>query len=301
MAELTLCVGATGAQGGSVARGLLRAGGRVRALTRDPRSVAARRLRELGASVEQGDLSDLARLTELMDGCDSAFGVTSYWEHFGNEIAHGKNLVDAALQAKLGHLVLSTLPSPERLSRGRIFVPHMESKAAIEAYARNSQLCCSFVHVAFYFENFLGGFAPRVGRDGVLSLEFPRGATPLAAVAVEDLGPVIVRLLAERMRFRGQTVVVVGDELRGDQLASDLTRALGREVRPADDRAEATARQPSTRASELTAMFAFERQFAPCRKEEIAATRALFPEAQRFSTWLAHQVERLRSALGGPD
>lgn len=301
MAELTLCVGATGAQGGSVARSLLRAGSRVRALTRNPTALAARRLAALGASVEQGDLSDLARLTELMEGCDSAFGVTSYWEHFGNEIAHGKNLVDAAVQAKLSHLVLSTLPSPERLSRGRMFVPHMESKAAIETYARNSPLCCSFVHVAFQFENFGGWFAPRVDRDGVLSIGFPCGEAPLAGVAIDDLGPVVVRIIRERARFRGETVAVVGDELRGEQLAAELSRGLGQEVRYTLEACEASAQLPTGAARELAAMFAFERRFAPSRRVEIEATRALFPGAQRFSTWVTRQSERLRSALGLSD
>lgn len=298
MAELTLCVGATGAQGGSVARSLLRSGRRVRALTRDPYGLPARELRALGASVERGDLSDLARLTELMEGCDSAFGVTNYWEHFGNEIGHGKNLVDAAMQANVGHLVLSTLPSPERLSRGCSFVPHMESKATIETYARNRPLACTFVHLAFYFENFLSWFAPRLGRDGGLSIDFPHGTTPLAAVAVEDLGPVLERILSERARFRGETVAVVADELCGAEVAAALTRALGREVRFLPRSGDDDARPTSAGADDLAARFAFDRDSRASHREEIEALRALFPEAQRFSSWVTKQAERLHGALG---
>ena len=58
-----LVVGATGAQGGSVARHLLRAGScNVRCLTRRPRSAAAQEIAGLGVELVEGDLSDPASL-----------------------------------------------------------------------------------------------------------------------------------------------------------------------------------------------------------------------------------------------
>jgi uncharacterized protein YbjT (DUF2867 family) len=54
-----LVFGATGAQGGSVARNLLDRGRfDVRAFTRNPDSPAAQKLRDLGAEVVKGDLDD---------------------------------------------------------------------------------------------------------------------------------------------------------------------------------------------------------------------------------------------------
>ena len=65
-----LVVGATGAQGGSVARHLLRAGGyRVRCLTRNPGSPAAREFASLGAELVEGDLSNPASLHAALRGC----------------------------------------------------------------------------------------------------------------------------------------------------------------------------------------------------------------------------------------
>lgn len=61
---LVLVTGATGAQGGSVARHLLRSGRwAVRAVTRDPRSAAAAALTALGADVVACDLTDPLRCT----------------------------------------------------------------------------------------------------------------------------------------------------------------------------------------------------------------------------------------------
>src|SRR5215212_1913995 len=88
-----LVFGATGAQGGSVARNLL-ARGRfdVRAITRKADSPAAQALRELGAELVQGDLDDPASLRAALEGCYGAFGVTNFWEHFAKEREQGHNL-----------------------------------------------------------------------------------------------------------------------------------------------------------------------------------------------------------------
>ena len=56
--KLFLVTGATGRQGGAVARHLLKRGHRVRALTRDPSKSAARALAGMGAEVVRGDLDD---------------------------------------------------------------------------------------------------------------------------------------------------------------------------------------------------------------------------------------------------
>ena len=293
MSEITLCVGATGLQGGSVARALLRAGETVHALTRSPRGDAARALRGLGAVVVEGDLSDLASLTSAMRGCTRVFGVTNYWEHFGTEVAHGKNLVDAAGQAGIQHLVLSTLPSPETLSRGAIAVPHMESKAAIEAYARGSKLRVTFVHVAFYYENFLSWFVPRPMPDAALGFGFPQGETPLAGVAIDDVGPVVARIFADPSTFAGDTVGIVGDELTGAGYASALSAALGREVRYAHIACADYAGMPFPGAHDLAAMFDLNRRFITSRANEAARTRALHPRALSFAAWAGQHREQL--------
>ena len=63
-----LVAGATGQQGGAVARHLLAAGWPVRALTRDSDGPAAQALANQGASVVQGDLADRASLDRVLEG-----------------------------------------------------------------------------------------------------------------------------------------------------------------------------------------------------------------------------------------
>ncbi|OHV45251.1 hypothetical protein BCD48_23210 [Pseudofrankia sp. BMG5.36] len=57
-------IGATGQQGGAVARALLERGRTVHALVRDPDRPAARELRDAGAVVVTGDLDDRAAMTD---------------------------------------------------------------------------------------------------------------------------------------------------------------------------------------------------------------------------------------------
>jgi uncharacterized protein YbjT (DUF2867 family) len=56
--------GATGRQGGAVARHLLAGGWQVRALTRTPENEPARKLAALGAEVIRTDMADPRTLTD---------------------------------------------------------------------------------------------------------------------------------------------------------------------------------------------------------------------------------------------
>ena len=75
-----LVTGATGQQGGAVARELLAAGHKVRAMTRNPDSEAAKALADLGAEVVRGDLNDTASLERALKGAWGAFAIQNTWE-----------------------------------------------------------------------------------------------------------------------------------------------------------------------------------------------------------------------------
>src|SRR4029078_101331 len=141
-----LVVGATGAQGGSVARHLLRTNSyKVRCLTRRPDSPAAKAIAELGGEIVAGELNNPAALRAALRGCDGAFGVTNYWEHFEREFEHGRNFIDALTASGIQHAVISTLPHTKLLSGGRLAVTHFDTKGRIEEYARSEQLQPAYV------------------------------------------------------------------------------------------------------------------------------------------------------------
>jgi len=111
MSDRILVTGATGLQGGAVARHLLKLGKpEVRCLTRRPDSEASKTFKQLGADVVKADFDDPASLKPVLKGCTGVFGVTNFWEAFLREYEQGANLIDAASEAGVAHLVLSTLP-----------------------------------------------------------------------------------------------------------------------------------------------------------------------------------------------
>ena len=105
MKRTILVIGATGAQGGSVARHLLARGEfAVRALTRNLASEGAQELRALGAEVVEGSLDDRASLRAALKGVYGCFGV-----HLTGELAQGKNLINAVAGSTVEHFVFNSL------------------------------------------------------------------------------------------------------------------------------------------------------------------------------------------------
>lgn len=293
-----LVVGATGAQGGSVARALLaRNQYAVRALTRKTDSPAAQALREAGAEIVQGDLDDPASLRAALEGVYGVFGVTNFWEHFDKEEVHGRNLVEAVAAANVQHFVFSTLPPVEKATNGALKSPHFDIKAEHEELARSLNIPATFIHVPFYFENFLYFFPPRPAGDGTYQFGFPQGDTPLAAMSVADVGPIVAKVFEQPETYIGQTLALAGDEIPATAYAEAMGRATGLDVRYAYVPRETFAALGFPGAEDLADMFEFYRLHIPSRAKDIDGFRALNPELQSFDTWIAKNADKLKASL----
>ena len=293
-----LVTGATGAQGGSVARHLLQRGlFAVRALTRDPRSPQADELRALGAEVVRGNLDNVDGLRAAMGGCYGVYGVTNFWEHFDREYEHGINLVDAVADAGVGHFVFSTLPSCEAITDGKLPVRKFDLKAKMEEYARQQNLPATFVHLAFYFDNFISFTRPQKQTDGTYLFGFPQGDTPLAGIGAEDIGGAVATIFENREQYLGETVYLVGDDIAADEYAAIITRLTGRTVRYNYIPRDTFAAFGFPGAEEIANMFEFYRTFVPNRRADLSRTRELYAPVQDFETWLGKNTGKLVAAL----
>ena len=106
--------GATGQQGGAVARLLLDKGHRVVALTRRPDSEAAVHLRQAGAEVVVGTFDDRSSLERTMRGVDAVYTMsTSFETGTEAEVRQGIAVADAASSAGVVHLVFSSVGSAD--------------------------------------------------------------------------------------------------------------------------------------------------------------------------------------------
>ncbi len=295
---MILVTGATGAQGGGVARHLLNSGKfAVRCLTRNPSSEKSIALQKAGAEVVKGDLGELESLKTAMKGCHGVYGVTNFWEHFDKEYEQGKNLVDAVAASNIKHFVFSTLPNAKKISDGKIEVPHFDIKAKLEEYSRGLGLHVTFVHPAFYFENFLSYFPPQKQEDGTFAFGFPQGDTLLAGIAIEDLGGVVTAIFDKPDDFKDKTVGVVGDDLPPKKYAEIMTRVLKKTVVYNYIPREVFAKFDFPGADDLANMFEFNRLYIPNRKGDLEESRKLYPKMQTFESWLTTNKEKFKDIL----
>lgn len=296
--QIILVTGATGAQGGSVAKALLADNKfAVRIFTRTAASAKPKELKQLGAEIAEGDFNDMQSLLEAMKDCYAVYGVTNYWEHFDEEYQQGKNLIDAVKQSGIQHFVYSSLPSYSKLSMGKYSVPHCDIKADLEQYARALQIPSTFVHVAFYYQNFLSFFQLQDDGNGNLFFGFPQGDTRLAAVSVEDCGAVVAGIFNHPQEYIGRKVGIVGDDKSCAEYAAILSRELGRKVYFRHMNRDTYAAMDFCGAEELANMFEVQRLHISNRLLDLIESNALNPAMQSFEQWVRNNKMALEAVL----
>jgi uncharacterized protein YbjT (DUF2867 family) len=304
-------MGATGAQGGGLVRAIQADGGgpfRARAITRDAGSDKAKALAQQGVEVVAANADDTLSLKKAFAGAHGAYCVTFFWEHFSpeKEMAHAKNMAQAAKQAGVQHAVWSTLEdsrdfiplSDDRMPTlmGKYKVPHFDAKAESDRFFAEAGVPTTFLLTSFYWENMIFfGMGPKKGPDGTLALTLPLGDKKFPQIAVEDIGKCAYGIFKKGSEYAGKTVGVAGEHLTGAQMAAALSRALGKEVRYNGVSPEAYRKFGFPGAEDLGNMFQFNQEFADafCAARSVAASRALNPELQTFDQWLARNKGRI--------
>lgn len=297
--KIILVFGATGAQGGSVARSLVSRGQyAVRAFTRKADSPAAQALAAAGAEIAEGNLDDKASIAAALDGVYGVFGVTNFWEHFAGEAQQGRNMIEAIAAARVQHLVYSSLRSIVKESGGKLRSPHFDIKAEHEDLVRELGIPATFVHVPFYYENFLYFFPPRPAGDGTYQFGFPQGDTPLAAISVQDVGRIVAPIFEQPEAFIGRTLEPAGDEIPAAEYAAVMSRVTGKEVRYSHVPRETFAALGFPGAEDLADMFEYYRILIPSRTKDIETSRALAGgNVQTFEAWANANAEGLRKVV----
>ena len=309
--KIIAVVGATGAQGGGMARAILddpRGGFAVRALTRDPSSEKARALADAGAEVVAADLDDEDSLVRALEGAHGGFFVTNFWEHFSpeREIAQAGNLARAAKRAGLAHVIWSTLEDTRRLVpldddrmptlMGRYKVPHFDAKGAADELFREAGVPTTFLRTSFYWDNFIHfGSGPAKGPDGRWALTMPMGEGKLPGIAVEDIGRCAYGIFRRGDELVGETVSIAGEQLTGEEMAEGLSEALGIDVAYHAADADAYRGLGFPGAEDLGNMFQFKRDFQEefCGPRDPAVARSLNPRLQSFGAWLAAHADEI--------
>src|SRR5512140_3396150 len=110
-----LVTGATGKQGGAVARHLLKNGYKVVVMTRKPQEERAEMFKALGAEVIQGDYEAPKSCEPALEGIWGVYAVQNTWEAgVEREEEQGKRLARLAREAGVQHYVYTSVGSADR-------------------------------------------------------------------------------------------------------------------------------------------------------------------------------------------
>jgi uncharacterized protein YbjT (DUF2867 family) len=224
-AERTLLItGATGKQGGAVARALKGKGFKIRAMTRKPGGDAAKALAAAGAEIVQGDLNDAGSLKSALSGAWGAFAVQNTWEAgVAGEEEQGKRFAVLARQAGVQHFVYTSVQSANR----KTGIPHFENKFRVEETIRGLGFPSHVIlRPVFFMENlptpwFLNG-------DNLYAALAP--TTKLQMIAVDDIGKHGARTFIEAEKLNRQEIDIAGDEATMPEAAEALSKGLGRTI-----------------------------------------------------------------------
>jgi uncharacterized protein YbjT (DUF2867 family) len=204
---LVVVCGATGRQGGAIARHLLAQGWPVRALSRNVDSVKARALADAGADVVRADMADRSTIDRAFDGAYGVFNVQNpqIAGHDG-EIAQGRNVADAAKAAGVRHLVYGSA------GMGRpTGVPSWDSKVTIADHMRQIGLPITVLRPMAFMELMTDkDLYPQVAVWHVMP-KLMGWDRPLPWLAADDVGQIGARAFADPGRFIGQDIPLAGD------------------------------------------------------------------------------------------
>src|SRR5215831_486331 len=227
-AERTVLVsGATGRQGGAVIRNMLNDGWKLRALTRNSKSVASQKLAAQGVEVVQGDLDDVASLDHAARGTYGIYSVQDFWAVGAKrEVQQGKNLADAAKKAGTEHFVYSSVGGAERNAD----IDHWQTKWEVEKHLRKLSLPATILRPAAFMENY---YIDQV-EIGILKgkLADPiSGDKPYQTIAADDIGAFAAQAFKRPKEFIGIELEIAGSELTNIEAAQVFSRVLGKPVK----------------------------------------------------------------------
>jgi uncharacterized protein YbjT (DUF2867 family) len=225
--KIILVTGATGRQGGAVARELLSHGYKVRAFTRKPDSENAGELKKLGAEIMKGDYDDPASMEKAMKGVWGVFAIQNTWEAgVEKEEKQGKDMAGAARRAGVQHYLYTSVASADRNTG----IPHFENKFRVEEKVRELDFpSYTIMRPVFFMENWiLPWFKPAIDEGNLAVAVKPD--TELQMIAVEDIGKYGLWAFENHEKLNGRAFDIAGDSLTMPETARIISSTNGKKV-----------------------------------------------------------------------
>ena len=222
-----LVTGATGHQGGAVARELLSHGFKVKAFTRKPESEKAKELEKLGAEIVKGDYDDPSSMEKAMKGVWGVFAVQNTWEAgVEKEEKQGKEMAEVAKRAGVQHYVYTSVGGADK----KTGIPHFDNKFRIEEKVRELGFpTYTILRPVFFMENWImPSFKPAID-DGKVAMAL-KPETKLQMVAVQDIGKYGLWAFQNPEKLNGRAIEIAGDSLTMPETAEAINASDGKRV-----------------------------------------------------------------------
>ncbi len=259
MSQILTVFGATGRQGSSVIDYVLNDTElsrmfRLRAISRDPNSEKAQKLRAKHVEVVRGDVFDLASLDAALRDTHTVFLVTV--PGFDDnalqvEFESAKNVAEVCLEKGVQYIIFSTLPSVGNISGGIYTrVTMFDAKARAESYIRSLPIKSAFYSPGSFMENYITFAAPKRASDEsktyIMAMHVsPKTRLPLVD-ARGDTGKFVGSILASPDTYNGKVIYGAERLYSLEEIALAMSKSTGEEV---------VYRQVSVEEYNLTAPF----------------------------------------------
>lgn len=238
--KLVLVTGATGAQGGSVAREAIKQGFQVRILVRNINSAAAQALVQKGVEAVEGDFSNEASLDSAMQNVNAVFAMTNAaMPGTDDERKQGYALIRAAKNNKVQQFVFTSVAKagshddfPDWASN-RWNKKYWTDKWELEECVRNVGFpYWTILKPAFMMENFLSSKAkymyPSLQQGKIVTALHP--STRLDLVTTDDIALFACAAFQEPERFNKKSIDLASESLTMNEVASILSDVTGKKV-----------------------------------------------------------------------
>lgn len=232
-----LVIGGTGTQGGNVARELLKHRHRVRVLSRNPESPAAKRLEQLGAEVVQADLGEQTTLASAMKDITAIFSA-QYTDpnDTSTELRNAFNMVQVARETGIQQIIHTSVIGTNifpRWNKSPLLSQLWEIKYEVEEYIRQGGFqYWTILHPSFFMENFAEPLskymAPEIKQGKLFGVLHPE--TLIKLNCGEDTARFARGGFENPVKFQAKDINIASEELSMDQVAAQLSEQLGRTI-----------------------------------------------------------------------
>ena len=304
-----LITGATGNQGGAVIKALLQRAETPRsnetatefpfeilAVTRDASSPSSQALAASSPNIKliQGDLNDPSALFTAAHNAteNPIWGVFSVQAKPTGDVSieekQGKNLIDAAVDAKVSFFVYSSVDrGGVKSSQNPTSVPHWATKHRVEKHleetAPKAGMQYAVLRPTCFMENLTDDFAGRAMAGAWAAVLKEK---PLQLVATKDIGWFGAEAFRRPDEFAGRYISLVGDEVTFEQANEVFRDKFGKEM-PATNGCVAKGLLGLVRS--LGAMFAYLKTGE--LGADVGELREMNPGLMNLGTWLERESQ----------